>query len=311
MYILLLFLPFISFLVCSLVGGSSKQSELGLQITVTTIWVSLWITVISLFLLNGNSEIIYTVYFIEWFKVFPFSLQWSFEINKVTLTMLLLIITISFFVHIFSLNYMGGEPHLSRFMGYLGLFTFFMVVLVTSGNLVQLFIGWEGVGVCSYLLINFWSSRLLAAQSAYKAMAVNKVGDMAILIAIGIITKEIGSININLINCLTLYHENSLLVISSFLLLIGVIGKSAQVGLHMWLPDAMEGPTPVSALIHAATMVTAGVFLIIKLSPLFIFNSSIKFLILLIGSLTCIMAAIIGSTQTDLKKIIAYSTSLS
>jgi proton-translocating NADH-quinone oxidoreductase chain L len=305
---LILFLSFLSFLVCSVIGGIKWQSEKGLQFYIIIIWTSIWILVVSLFISIGNTEFIYQIHITEWFNIFPFYLQWGLELNKVTLTMLLLIITISFFVHLFSLNYMGGEPHLSRFMGYLGLFTFFMLILVTAPNLIQLFIGWEGVGVCSYLLINFWSTRLLAAQSAYKAMAVNKVGDMAILIAIGILIKEIGTININVMNCSNYFNNNNLIMLSSLFLLIGVVGKSAQLGLHMWLPDAMEGPTPVSALIHAATMVTAGVFLIIKLSPLFIMNENIKFLIMLMGSLTCIVAAIIGATQSDLKKIIAYST---
>ena len=306
---LILLLPFFSFLSCSVWGGSKIHSESGLQIFVPFLWTFLWLLVAVLFLVSGNLNVSYQIVFLDWFKVFPISIIWSLEVNKVTLTMLLLIITVSSLVHIFSLNYMSGEPHLSRFLGYLGLFTFFMLILVTSPNLVQLFIGWEGVGVCSYLLINFWSTRLLAAQSAYKAMIVNKIGDMAILISIGLLVKEIGSININLINITSHWcADNNFILISSILLLIGVVGKSAQIGLHMWLPDAMEGPTPVSALIHAATMVTAGVFLIIKLSPLFINFSLISFLIMIVGSLTCLMAAIIGSTQSDLKKIIAYST---
>lgn len=306
---LILLLPFFSFLSCSVWGGSKFHSEAGLQIFISSLWAFIWCLVVSLFLISGNIGISYQIVFLDWFRVFPLSISWSLEINKVTLTMLLLIITISSLVHIFSLNYMAGEPHLSRFLGYLGLFTFFMLILVTSPNLVQLFIGWEGVGVCSYLLINFWSTRLLAAQSAYKAMIVNKVGDMAILIAIGLILKEVGSVNINFINSVSHWHiNNNLILLSSVLLLIGVIGKSAQVGLHMWLPDAMEGPTPVSALIHAATMVTAGVFLIIKLSPFFNSFHIVSFLIMVVGSLTCLMAAVIGSTQSDLKKIIAYST---
>jgi len=306
---LILLLPFISFILCSFLGGGKFFNKKGLEIFIFSLWTILWVLQFSLFIYSTNSNIFYQIVFVEWFKIFPFNIEWSLEINRVTITMLLLITTISSLVHIFSLNYMGDDPHLSRFLGYLGLFTFFMLILVTAPNLIQLFIGWEGVGVCSYLLINFWSTRLMAAQSAYKAMAVNKVGDMAILIAIGIIIKEIGTVNINIINSLYIsYLNNNLIILSVILLLIGVIGKSAQVGLHMWLPDAMEGPTPVSALIHAATMVTAGVFLIIKLSPLFINFDIISSIILIVGSLTCLIAAIIGSTQSDLKKIIAYST---
>lgn len=306
---LILLLPFISFVICGILGGARFCSEKGIQIFICVIWFTFWLSVFCLFMFSGNFGVYYNINFLEWFKIFPLNIFWCLEVNKVNLTMLLLIATISSLVNVFSLNYMQGDPHLSRFLAYLGLFTFFMIILVMSPNLIQLFIGWEGVGVCSYLLINFWSTRLLAAQSAYKAMIVNKVGDMAILIAIGIITKKIGSININIINSINVnYINDKLIFLSSLLLLIGVIGKSAQIGLHMWLPDAMEGPTPVSALIHAATMVTAGVFLIIRLSPFFTIFSVTSYIIIIVGSLTCVIAAIIGSSQSDLKKIIAYST---
>merc|ERR1712168_526194 len=166
----------------------------------------------------------------------------------------------------------------------------------------------EGVGVCSYLLINFWYTRVLASQSAFKAMAVNKVGDMAFLVGMGLIVKEIGSLNIHIINSVfPLINSNQTQTIS-ILLLVAVMGKSAQVGLHMWLPDAMEGPTPVSALIHAATMVTAGVFLVIKLSPFFYSCNSSSVIIMFLGAITCFLAASIGCVQSDLKKVIAYST---
>ena len=309
MIILIITLPLLSFCFC-LLGGSRIKSEKGLQWFIGIVWVCTWLLTILLFCFYINSGINMRINFIEWFKLNSIHIIWCVEINKVTLTMLLLVITISSLVHGFSLNYMAGDPHLSRFISYLSLFTFFMLILILSPNLVQLFIGWEGVGVCSYLLINFWSTRLLAAQSAYKAMAVNKIGDMALLLAMGLIIKIIGSIDINLINCSYSInsYNNPLKTIIIILLLIGVIGKSAQIGLHMWLPDAMEGPTPVSALIHAATMVTAGVFLVIKLSPLINSDDKINFLILFTGGITCFMAAIIGSTQSDLKKIIAYST---
>lgn len=321
----LIFLPLFSFIACIFFGAKVKR-EKGLKIFISSTWAILWLITLLLFSTFINSEITLNITYLEWIKVGTFNLKWEIELNKVTLTMSMLIISISSLVHIFSLNYMSEEPHLSRFMAYLSLFTFFMFILVFSTNLIQLFIGWEGVGVCSYLLINFWSTRLMASQSAFKAMVVNKIGDMALLISIGILIKMTGTPEISTI-CSLLgtdlkeiklekrnvgdysFSEHILLKkIALLLILIAVVGKSAQVGLHMWLPDAMEGPTPVSALIHAATMVTAGVFLIIKLSPVVQNCYFIHFLIILIGSITCLMAAAIGSTQSDLKKIIAYST---
>ena len=304
----ILCLPFFSFLCCTLLGGSKLISESGLRYLISVVMISCWLITINFFLALINSELVFSLSIGTWFSISNLDLIWGMSINKITLTMLLLIITISTLVHIFSLNYMAGEPHLSRFVGYLGLFTFFMLILVTSPNLVQLFIGWEGVGVCSYLLINFWYTRVLASQSAFKAMAVNKVGDMAFLVGMGLLVKEVGTLNIHLINSMSplmdLNHSQTI----SILLLIAVTGKSAQVGLHMWLPDAMEGPTPVSALIHAATMVTAGVFLIIKLSPFFCSCNPSSVIIIFLGGFTCFMAASIGCSQSDLKKVIAYST---
>lgn len=223
-------------------------------------------------------------------------------------SMLVLILGVSSLVHLFSTSYMDGDPHLPRFMGYLSLFTFFMIILVTSNNLVQLFIGWEGVGLCSYLLINFWFIRIQANKSAIKAMIVNKFGDIGVLLSMALIWKYFGSFHYSsLFSYPNICQENVLNMIS-VLLLLGVIGKSAQIGLHMWLPDAMEGPTPVSALIHAATMVTAGVFLIIRLSPIFENTPVISLLIILVGSFTAFFSSTIGLTQNDFKKVIAYST---
>ena len=306
--IIILCIPFFSFLCCTILGGSKLISELGLRYLVSVLMTLCWIITLGVFILIINSEQVFSLNLEHWFTIGILTLVWGISINKITLIMLLLIITISTLVHIFSLNYMAGEPHLSRFMGYLGLFTFFMLILVTSPNLVQLFIGWEGVGVCSYLLINFWYTRVLASQSAFKAMAVNKVGDMAFLIGMGLIIKEIGSLNVHTINSLFPLIDSNQAQVISILLLIAVTGKSAQVGLHMWLPDAMEGPTPVSALIHAATMVTAGVFLVIKLSPFFYSCSSSNVIIMFLGAITCFLAASIGCVQSDLKKVIAYST---
>ena len=213
---------------------------------------------------------------------------------------------------------MSSDPHIIRFIGYLSLFTFFMLFLVTSGNFVQLFFGWEGVGLSSYLLINFWYTRIQANKSAMKAIIVNRFGDFGIYFFLLIIyfffrsfdfsvvfssmpfllAKEINFLNTN-------YRFVDFL---SFFVFLGAAGKSAQIGLHTWLPDAMEGPTPVSALIHAATMVTAGVFVLIRLSPILEYSDSILFIISLFGGLTAFFAGTVGLVQYDIKKVIAYST---
>nr|YP_010890153.1 NADH dehydrogenase subunit 5 [Stephanomia amphytridis]WJJ70201.1 NADH dehydrogenase subunit 5 [Stephanomia amphytridis] len=307
MYILILYLPLLSFLICSLLGR--KIGYVGSKI------ISNLLLILSCFIASiifneiVTKEININIKMFSWFNLGFLSNDFGFLFDMITSSMLILITFVSFFVHLFSTSYMSDDPHLPRFMSYLSLFTFFMIVLVTSNNLVQLFIGWEGVGLCSYLLINFWYTRIQANKAAIKAMIINKVGDIGLLLAIIFLWKNSGLIFYN--NLFPLY---SIIPLEKFLnwinifLLIGVIGKSAQIGLHMWLPDAMEGPTPVSALIHAATMVTAGVFLIIRISPLFDNTPLILLIIVFIGSLTAFFSASIGLTQSDLKKIIAYST---
>ena len=247
---------------------------------------------------------------ISWFNLGLLNVGFGLQFDSIVTSMLILVTGVSFLVHIYSTSYMGEDPHLPRFMSYLSLFTFFMIVLVTSPSLPQLFIGWEGVGLCSYLLIGFWFTRIQASKAAIKAMVVNKVGDIGVLLGMILIWITFGTFNYDVLFPLSYFNLESEILMNwiSFLLLVGVIGKSAQIGLHMWLPDAMEGPTPVSALIHAATMVTAGVFLIIRLSPLFEQTPFILLIIVLFGSLTAFFTSTIGLTQNDLKKVIAYST---
>jgi proton-translocating NADH-quinone oxidoreductase chain L len=216
------------------------------------------------------------------------------------------------------MDYMDGDPHIVRFLGYLSLFTFFMLMLVTSGTFVQLFLGWEGVGLSSYLLINFWYTRVQANKSAMKAIIVNRFGDFGIYFSLLLIffffkSFDFGTV-FNLVYLLSgaklnvLWFSFDKIDLICFFLFLGAIGKSAQLGLHTWLPDAMEGPTPVSALIHAATMVTAGVFVVIRSSPILEYSSSVLFLISLIGGLTALFAGTVGLVQYDIKKVIAYST---
>lgn len=213
--------------------------------------------------------------------------------DSLTCTMLLIIIAISTAVHIYSLGYMAEDPYLTRFLGYLSLFTFFMIFLVCSDNFLQLFIGWEGVGLCSFLLINFWHKRLLANKAALKAMIINRIADIFFMFGIVLIFLTFKTLDLVVVFELLPFalqekifffgFSLSKVDLICFFLFIGAVGKSAQLGLHLWLPDAMEGPTPVSALLHAATMVTAGVFLILRCSPLIEYAPSVLFLIALFG----------------------------
>lgn len=254
----------------------------------------------------------------RWVDYMNFQIDIEFLFDSVSITMMFVVSLISFLVHFYSIGYMNGDPHKEKFFGFLSLFTFFMLVLVTANNFVQLFFGWEGVGIASYLSINFWNTRLQANKSAIKAIIFNRIGDAGIMLAIGLIFSMFSSLSFDCIfACIDelLFEEFeifgkiiNLIDVVAFLLFLGVSGKSAQFGLHNWLPDAMEGPTPVSALIHAATMVTAGVFLLIRCSVLFDRSELVLNLIAIIGSLTAFFAASVALFQNDLKRIIAYST---
>lgn len=247
-----------------------------------------------------------------------FEINWNFSVDALTYVMLIVVLTVSTLVHIYSTEYMSEDPHLPRFISYLSLFTFFMLLLITSDNFVGLFLGWEGVGLCSYLLISFWYTRVQANKAAIKAMVVNRIADLAFTVGVLAVFYTFQSIEFNVVFGLAPYFVNSKIIFSNFivsplaliafLLFLGAMGKSAQIGLHTWLPDAMEGPTPVSALIHAATMVTAGVFLIIRCSPLFECVPSVLLFVTFIGASTAFMAGTAGLVQNDLKKVIAYST---
>ena len=262
--------------------------------------------------------ITYKVILSPWIYSDFLKINWGFQFDTLTFVMLFVITFISSLVHLYSLEYMESDPHLIRFMSYLSLFTFFMLILVTADNFVQMFVGWEGVGVSSYLLINFWYTRIQANKAAIKAMLVNRVGDFFILFALFLIYFVFNSFDYDIVFCLASKVNMNLFSILGFsfsymdlitiLLFLGAMGKSAQFGLHTWLPDAMEGPTPVSALIHAATMVTAGVFLIVRCSFFFELSSFSLNVIIIIGSLTTFFSSTVGLFQNDIKKIIAYST---
>src|SRR5579871_2268588 len=254
-----------------------------------------------------------------WIDSGDLSVGWTLRVDTLTAVMLVVVNTVSSLVHLYSIGYMAEDPHRPRFMGYLSLFTFAMLMLVTADNLVQLFFGWEGVGLASYLLIGFWYERASANAAAIKAFIVNRVGDFGFALGIFATFMLIGSVDFE-----TIFHgapalagkaqinffgwHADALTLTCLLLFMGAMGKSAQFLLHTWLPDAMEGPTPVSALIHAATMVTAGVFMVARLSPLFELAPTAQAFVMFIGATTAFFAATIGLVQNNIKRIVAYST---
>jgi len=254
----------------------------------------------------------------SWINSGTLNVNWSIKVDALSSLMMVVVTLVSALVHIYSIGYMSHDPHKPRFMSYLSLFTFAMLVLVTSDNFLQLFFGWEGVGLCSYFLIGFWFKKETANAAAIKAFVVNRVGDFGFALGIFLIFYYFGTVsydevfsqiqNLNEKNINFLGFEFKSIDLICILLFIGAMGKSAQIFLHTWLPDAMEGPTPVSALIHAATMVTAGVFLVVRCSPIYEYSELALNIITVIGMSTAFFAATIALVQTDIKKIIAYST---
>lgn len=315
MYLLPLVLPLLNLAFSCMFGKFVGKRVLNLFV------INMFFSVLTSFLIFyevGICKYLCTIDLGCWFHIGILKLNWVLVFDSITSVMLVLVIFVSFLVHLYSMDYMNGDPHIIRFLGYLSLFTFFMLVLVTSGTFVQLFLGWEGVGLSSYLLINFWYTRVQANKSAMKAIIVNRFGDFGIYFSLLLIFFFFKSFDFGVVfNLAYLFSESTIdcfsisfriLDIICFFLFLGAVGKSAQLGLHTWLPDAMEGPTPVSALIHAATMVTAGVFVLIRCSPILEYSDSSLFLISLIGGLTALFAGTVGLVQYDIKKVIAYST---
>ena len=285
----------------------------------TSLFVSASAVLSVLVFWNGIQNDIYGNYIIfEWISSGNFKANWSIHIDPLSSVMLVVVTFVSALVHIYSIGYMSHDPHKPRFMSYLSLFTFSMLALVVSDNFLQLFFGWEGVGLCSYLLIGFWYKKETANNAAIKAFIVNRMGDFGLAIGIFLIFFFFGTINFEETFQATsqftekkidfLGFEANLITLICVFLFIGAMGKSAQFLLHTWLPDAMEGPTPVSALIHAATMVTAGVFLVVRCSPIFEYSQVALNLVTVVGMITAIFAASVAIVQNDIKKIVAYST---
>ena len=316
MYIASVFLPLISFILSFFLYNHTSKKNIDI-LSCVLIFTALLFSIVGFISINEiNNEI--NIILTEWLSSGSLYIDWSLNINRLSMTMILLVNFISLLVHIYSVGYMQNDDKRPIFMSYLSLFTFFMLILVSSSNLIQLFLGWEGVGLTSYLLIGYYNHKASANKAAIKAFVVNRVGDFGFLIGIFAIFIVFGTINLKEIFLLVDTQDNAYfefvgfsfhsLTLITMLLFIGSMGKSAQFGLHTWLADAMEGPTPVSALIHAATMVTAGVFLMVLMSPLLEKSPFTKDFILVIGCLTCFFAASVASTQDDIKKIIAYST---
>ena len=313
------FIVFLPLLGSILAGfwGRKLGDKLSLYLTSSLLVISMIIGWVEFIKLSTN-HIDKTYPLMTWIDVGNFNVVWSLRYDMLSAVMIIVITTVSSMVHIYSIGYMSHDDSKPRFMSYLSLFTFAMLMLVTADNLVQLFFGWEGVGVASYLLIGFWYHKASAHTAAMKAFVVNRVGDFGFILGIIAIYSVFGSVYFDDIFkdvqglqniTLSLIGINfNVIELISILLFIGAMGKSAQLGLHTWLPDAMEGPTPVSALIHAATMVTAGVFLVCRMSPLLEYAPFALTVITIIGALTAIFAATIGLTQFDIKRVIAYST---
>ena len=313
---LLVFLPLVASFIVGIFGRflGDKISQF---ITCSFVLISsaLSIYIFSDVAINSNT---YNLKIFNWITSGGLALNWSINIDTLTSVMLVVVTSVSALVHVYSVGYMSHDPDKPRFMSYLSLFTFMMLMLVTSDNFLQLFFGWEGVGLASYLLIGFWYKKPSANSAAIKAFVVNRVGDFGLAIGIFLIFKYTGSVNfVDVFKAIpTLLDKNismlgieaSLINFICIFLFIGAMGKSAQIFLHTWLPDAMEGPTPVSALIHAATMVTAGVFLVVRCSPIFEYSPFVLNIIVLVGATTAFFAGTIGLVQNDIKRVIAYST---
>tara|TARA_B100000287_G_scaffold382_1_gene405 strand:- start:988 stop:2904 length:1917 start_codon:yes stop_codon:yes gene_type:complete len=310
------FLPLLGSIIAGF-WGRRLGDKLSLYLTSTLLLISMTLSWITFWQLSSNHvDKVYPL--MEWMNIGDFNVVWSLRHDMLSAVMMIVITTVSAMVHIYSIGYMSHDNSKPRFMSYLSLFTFAMLMLVTSDNLIQLFFGWEGVGLASYLLIGFWYHKPSAHTAAMKAFIVNRVGDFGFILGIIAIYSVFGSLyfdeifsdveGLHKLSIVMLGFKINVIELIAILLFIGAMGKSAQIGLHTWLPDAMEGPTPVSALIHAATMVTAGVFLVCRMSPLLEFAPFALNVITIVGAMTAIFAATIGLTQFDIKRVIAYST---
>ncbi len=316
MELLAVFSPLVGFLIAFLLGH--KIGPRGAELVTCGGMIVAAVCSVLLFIDVAFGSDPRTITLMTWMSSGTFTADWALRVDQLSVVMMCVVNIVSTCVHIYATGYMHEDPHRTRFMSYLSLFTFAMLMLVTADNLIQLFFGWEGVGLASYLLIGFWNYKKSANDAAIKAFVVNRVGDFGLALGVMTVFFIFGTVQFDAIFdaapkmtevTIPLFgHEIHALTLACLLLFIGAMGKSAQLGLHTWLPDAMEGPTPVSALIHAATMVTAGVFLVARMSPLYEYAPVALMVVCLVGAVTAIVAATIGLTQYDIKRVIAYST---
>lgn len=306
MYLTLIILPLLASIISGFFGRKVGVSGSHI-ITCTCVIITTILSIVSFFEVGINNIPVYINIF-RWIDSESLNVSWGFIFDSLTVSMLIPVLIVSSLVHIYSIGYMSDDPHNQRFFSYLSLFTFMMIILVTSNNFLLMFVGWEGVGVCSYLLVSFWFTRIAANQSSISAFLTNRVGDCFLTIGMFAILWSCGNIDYSTVFSIAPYMTEYVITIIGICLLIGAMAKSSQIGLHVWLPMAMEGPTPVSALIHAATMVTAGVYLLMRSSPLIEYSNTVLLLCLWIGAITTVFSSLIGLFQQDIKKVIAYST---
>jgi NADH-ubiquinone oxidoreductase chain 5 len=306
MYLALIVLPILGSIVSGFFGR--KVGVSGSQIITCSCVIITTLLAIIAFIEVGLNNIPVTIHLFRWVDSESLNIGWAFNFDALTVSMLIPVLIVSSLVHVYSIGYMSHDPHNQRFFSYLSLFTFMMIILVTANNFLLMFVGWEGVGICSYLLVSFWFTRIAANQSSMAAFLANRVGDCFLTIGMFAILWSFGNVDYYTVFSLAPYYTENIVIIIGICLLIGAMAKSSQIGLHVWLPMAMEGPTPVSALIHAATMVTAGVYLLMRASPIIEYSSTVLILILWVGAITTVCSSLIGLFQQDIKKVIAYST---
>jgi NADH-ubiquinone oxidoreductase chain 5 len=306
MYITIVFLPFLAAILSGFFGRSLGVRGVHI-VNIACLLITTFLSFIAFYeVILCNSPV--SIELFSWISIESFKISWSFYFDELTVSMLIPVLIVSLLVHLYSVGYMGEDPHQQRFFSYISLFTGLMLVLVSGNNFLVMFLGWEGVGVCSYLLVHFWYTRIMAVKSGMNAMFTNRVGDYFLTIGFFALFFTFGSLDYATIFSIAPYINTNVITFISLLLLLGAAAKSAQLGLHIWLPKAMEGPTPVSALIHAATMVTAGVYLLIRCSPLIEQSPLALIIIMITGAITAFFAASVGLFQNDIKKVIAYST---
>jgi len=306
MYLVIIILPLLGSISSGFFGrkiGVSGSHMIACTSVITTTFMAM-----LAFLEVGLNSVPVSIKLFRWIDSESLNVLWGFNFDSLTVSMLIPVLIVSSLVHVYSIGYMSHDPHNQRFFSYLSLFTFMMIILVTADNYLLMFVGWEGVGVCSYLLVSFWFTRIAANQSSLSAFLTNRVGDCFLNIGMFAILWTFGNLDYSTVFSIAPFISDNIIIIIGVCLLIGAMAKSSQIGLHIWLPMAMEGPTPVSALIHAATMVTAGVYLLMRSSPLIEYSNTVLLLCLWIGAITTVFSSLIGLFQQDIKKVIAYST---